>query len=114
MGARDALNDGLQYNGETDAKIEIVLGTKPGSLSGSVVAVINEKQLPAINTTVVLVPDPSRRRRSDAYRTVTSDISGRFQIPRIPPGDYTVLAWEDAWAAHRQAGSSCAFTKIEE
>jgi len=92
MGTREVLKTGLRYNGEPDAKIEIVVGTDPGSLSGSVTT---ERQQPAINTTVVLVPDAARRARSDAYKTATTDAAGRFQIPAIPPGDYKAFAWED-------------------
>jgi 5-hydroxyisourate hydrolase-like protein (transthyretin family) len=92
MGSLDVLNNGLQFNDEPDPKIEIVLGTRTGSLSGMV---LNERKQSAINTTVVLVPDVIRRGRSEAYKTATTDAAGRFQIPVIPPGDYKAFAWDD-------------------
>ena len=95
MGTRDVLNEGLQYNGEADAKIEVIIGTKPGELNGSVTGILTGRQQPAINRTVVLVPDGAARRRSDAYRIATTDQSGRFQMQLIPPGDYSLFAWDD-------------------
>ncbi|HLQ76062.1 MAG TPA: carboxypeptidase-like regulatory domain-containing protein [Terriglobia bacterium] len=92
MGTRDVLNDGLQFNGEINPKVEIIIGTKPGSLSGSVV---NSRQRPSVNTTVVLVPPVAARARPDAYKVATTDASGRFQIALVPPGDYKVFAWDD-------------------
>jgi hypothetical protein len=98
MGTHDVLNEGIQFNGEADAKIEIVIGTHPGSLSGSVT---DNQQIPSINTTVVLVPDMARRQRSDAYKTAITDASGRFQLASIPPGEYKAFAWnsveDGAW-----------------
>jgi len=95
MGTRDVLNDGLQFNGEPDAKIEVVIGMNPGSLSGTVVTTVKDKQQPVVNTTVVLVPDAARRRRPEAYKTATSDGAGQFQMSSIAPGDYLVFAWDD-------------------
>jgi hypothetical protein len=95
MGTHDVLNEGLQYSGEPDAKVEIVIGLKPGTLSGSVVTTVNSRQQPVVNTTAVLVPDMARRRRSDLYRIATTDSNGRFQMDVIPPGDYTVFSWDD-------------------
>ncbi len=92
MGAHDALNEGLQFDGDPGAKIEIVIGTKPGSVNGRVV---NERNEPAINSVVVLVPDVARRNNSEAYLPALTDISGLFHISRIPPGDYKLFAWDD-------------------
>ena len=92
MGSRDVLNDGLEFNGESDARIEIVIGTKPGEIAGTV---LNDKRLPNANSTVVLVPDGSARKRSEAYFIAMSDLAGRFQLRDVPPGTYTLFAWED-------------------
>jgi hypothetical protein len=54
-----------------------------------------EKQEPAVNVTVVFVPDTSRRSRPDMYRTASTDASGRFHVEGLPPGDYKVFSWED-------------------
>lgn len=94
MGERDVWNDGLQLNNEAAAKIEIVIGTKPGSVNGMVVDAQRRPALNVTNATVVLVPDIGRRRAS-GYKVATTDSSGRFQLAGVPPGDYLAFAWDD-------------------
>jgi 5-hydroxyisourate hydrolase-like protein (transthyretin family) len=92
MGTRDVLNDGMRVDDPANTPLlEIVLGTKSGTVTGNVVS---EKQKPEANATVVLVPD-GRRRWPDAFRTAITDISGRFTMDRIPPGDYLAFSWEE-------------------
>jgi hypothetical protein len=92
MGTHDVLREGLQFNGEENAKIEIVIGTRAGGITG---AVLENDQTPSINTTVVLIPDVSRRGIVEAYKTAITDTAGRFQIEAIPPGDYQAFAWDE-------------------
>jgi hypothetical protein len=93
IGNRDVWNEGFRVDDpEKFTPIEIVLGTRPGTITGTVVS---DKQKPEVNATVVLVPDAGRRRWADTYRTVTADISGRFVIDRVPPGDYIAFSWEE-------------------
>jgi hypothetical protein len=35
------------------------------------------------------------RQRFDLYKAATTDPSGRFHLDRVPPGDYTALAWDE-------------------
>jgi len=92
MGNRDVMSEGLRVEDPANMPpLEIVLGLKSGILSGTAAS---EKQKPQANATVVLVPD-GRRRWADAFRTATTDISGRFVMERIPPGDYLVFSWEE-------------------
>jgi hypothetical protein len=92
MGTRDVLNDGLRVDDPANIPLlEIVLGTKSGTVTGNVVS---EKQKPEANATVVLVPD-GRRRWADAFRTTKTDIAGRFLMDHIPPGDYLAFSWEE-------------------
>ena len=48
---------------------------------------------------VVLLPDV--RQRTDLYQVVTTDLSGRFRLDPVPPGEYKIFAWAsvdcDAW-----------------
>jgi hypothetical protein len=93
LGERDVLNEGFRIDdAEKIGSIEIVLGTHAGILSGTVV---NEKQKPGANATVLLVPDAGRRRWADTYHTATTDLAGRYTIDRIAPGDYLVFSWEE-------------------
>ncbi len=92
LGATDVLNDGLRIDRQTNGGLEILVSLNSGSLDGTVV---NEKQEPAANVTVVLVPDAIHRGRLDLYRTAATDGLGHFQVAGIPPGDYKAFAWED-------------------
>ena len=61
----------------------------------------DEKHQALPNVTVALVPDLGFRRRPELYRSTASDISGRFQMQGIAPGNYRAFAWEvverDVW-----------------
>ena len=45
---------------------------------------------------MAVVPSWPYRGRSYLFKTGTTDESGHFHIPAIPPGDYRVFAWENA------------------
>lgn len=53
-----------------------------------------DKDQPASNVTVVLVPEMSRRGRADLYRVVKTDSSGRFIVRGLAPGEYGAFAWD--------------------
>jgi hypothetical protein len=91
LGEVDVLNGGLRLQGAPAGQLEVVIGTAPGVLEGSV---FNDSGQPAgPGVTVVLLPDV--RRRTDLYKTTTTDPSGRFRIDRVPPGDYRAFAWQE-------------------
>ena len=90
LGGEDLLNDGLHIDRQPDGHIEIVVGTTPGALNGTV---RDEKRQPIPNVRVVLVP--SRRNRIDLFKTARTGESGEFRFESIPPGDYKLFAWED-------------------
>ena len=90
LGDVDVLNSGLRLQGAPAGQLEIVIGTAPGAVEGSV---FNDSQTAGPGVTVVLLPDV--RRRTDLYKTTTTDPSGRFRIDRVPPGDYRAFAWQE-------------------
>jgi protocatechuate 3,4-dioxygenase beta subunit len=92
MGNADVLNDGLHLYSAPESPLEIVIGTNAGKIEGSVV---NARQQPLANRTVVLVPDIRFRSRADLYRVVSTDAAGRFRMQGLPPGDYKLFAWEE-------------------
>jgi len=96
FGAADVLNTGLRLDRPPDALLEIVIGTNPGMIVGNVIDP-NGKAIP--DASVVILPET--RQRIDFFRAVTSDPSGRFELERVPPGDYKIFAWteidRDAW-----------------
>ena len=92
FGPADALNGSIHIDQRTRDRLQVVLGTNAGVVMGTVV---DRERMPAPGTKIVLVPDAAHRQRSDLYQTTVSDASGRFQFGRIPPGDYSLFAWED-------------------
>jgi hypothetical protein len=90
FGPIDVLKEPLPVTGQSSETLEIVVGTKPGSVDGIVVNSDNVA-LPAV--TAVLVPSSEERTRMDLYRAVSTDASGRFQLRDLAPGDYKLFAW---------------------
>ena len=91
FGPVDALNSNIQVDQRTRDRLQIVFGMNAGVVMGTVV---NRERKPAPGVKVVLVPD-THRQRNDLYRTTSTDESGQFKIERVPPGSYSVYAWED-------------------
>lgn len=91
----DVLADGLRVMGPLQNPLEVVFANDTGAIAGRV---LNSKQEPSANVTVVLVPDPARRNRIDLFQSVSTDQKGAFRIANVPPGEYKVFAWEDVVA----------------
>jgi protocatechuate 3,4-dioxygenase beta subunit len=91
LGSADVLNGGLHLEGRTEASLEIVIGTTPGSVEG---VVVDSNGQPVPNVPVSLLPDAGRRTRFDLYKNTSSDGAGRFKIEGVPPGDYVAFAWD--------------------
>lgn len=64
--------------------------------NGAVVeGVVTDQKGEAVSNAVVVAAPPARlRSRVDRYANTMSDQSGRFVLRGIPPGEYTVFAWE--------------------
>jgi hypothetical protein len=90
LGNMDVLNGFLHLEGKPSVPLEIMIGKNAGAIDGQVVP--NPQGL-AADISVVLVPDV--RRRSELYRSTTTDVSGRFHFDRVPPGDYKIFSWEE-------------------
>jgi hypothetical protein len=89
-GGREVSEPGLNVNGGTIA-LDIQASGEGGVVNG---IVSNHKGEPVTNATVVLAPEERLRSRSDRYKTTVTDQSGSFVLHGIPPGSYTLLAWE--------------------
>lgn len=88
FGDTDALNAPLRIERQSEDGVEIVLGTRAGTITG---------RAPSA-ATVVLVPDINREYRTDLFRTASTDADGQFRLDAIPPGDYKVFAWRQVEA----------------
>jgi hypothetical protein len=89
-GGREVNDSGISVNGGTVA-LDLVLNANGGIADG---VVTDQKGQPVGNAIVVAVPEARLRSRVDRYRKTVSDQSGRFSLRGIPPGDYTLFAWE--------------------
>jgi hypothetical protein len=86
LGAVDVLAEGLHVPPASDAQLEVVVATNPGSVQGRVTGT---------GATVVLVPDPARRGQRALYKVAQPGGSGEFAFQKVPPGDYKVFAWRE-------------------
>lgn len=89
---RDILATGVRITESPSSPITVIISASPGIFTG---AVLNEKQEPVPNAIVVLVPETAQRARTNLFKNVTSDASGKFRIPAVTPGQYKLFAWEE-------------------
>jgi len=87
---RDVDASGISVNGGT-----VVLDLLVSANGAVVDGIVNDRKGGAVpNAVIVAVPEAHLRGRLDRYRKTVSDQSGRFILRGIPPGDYTLFAWE--------------------
>jgi hypothetical protein len=93
MEGRDILNGGLVVTGSQSGSVELTIRT--GNRLDGIVR-NSSKDEPVADSVVALIPDQSRRGNLLLFKSAVTDQDGRFSIRGIAPGDYTLLAWEDA------------------
>jgi hypothetical protein len=91
QGSKDVLESDVQLGGDNSSSIDVIVGRNSKSLTGMVLALDNK---PAPGAIVVLVPNQLQK-RADRYRRVVTDAQGRFRIAGMPPGAYTVYAFDE-------------------
>jgi hypothetical protein len=87
---RDTVDSGFSVSGGTTV-VDLV-----ASANGAVTEGIatNQKDEPIADAVVVAVPETRFRSHPDRYRKAVTDQSGHFILRGLPPGDYTLFAWE--------------------
>ena len=91
----DALADGLEIAAGSPAPLDVVVSSRAGQVSGTVLDPRTQK--PAAGMTVVLVPqEKDRRNRESFYRNATTDAAGGFAFKSLTPGEYRLYSWEEA------------------
>lgn len=79
------------------AALELIVSTKGGVIDGAVIE--KEKDVdndhPVPNATVVAVPEAKFRKIPDRFVTGSTDQQGHFTLRGIPPGSYSLYAWQD-------------------
>jgi hypothetical protein len=90
-GATDVLEAGITVSrGHSPPAIELVLSPGAGRVDGTVAS----DEQSASGASVVLVPEGKGRGQPNDYRQAVTDLLGRFAMRNVPPGDYTLFAWE--------------------
>jgi hypothetical protein len=92
LGSKNILESGLHIEAGTLSPLSLVLGKNSKLITGTVSGFDNK---PSAGAMVVLVPAPEFRIRADRYRRASTDSQGQFQMSGLPPGKYSVLAFDD-------------------
>jgi Carboxypeptidase regulatory-like domain len=92
FGPVDGLNAGIHVDSRTTDRMQIVLSSNAGVLEGTVRDNVRNV---VPRARVALVPDSAHRQRADLYQSTSTDEAGRFRLQGIPPGEYSLFAWED-------------------
>jgi uncharacterized surface anchored protein len=90
----NAADTGVLVSHGHAAAVEVVLAFGAGRIQG-VAYKDKDNRKAAPSATVVLIPDAKRRGDSQYYRAAKADQSGAFLLGNVPPGDYSLFAWED-------------------
>ena len=90
-GSADVLETGITVGrGHSPPTVELVLSPGAGRIDG----IVGNDEQAAPGASVVLVPDGKGRGQPNDYRQAVTDLTGRFAMRSVPPGDYTLFAWE--------------------
>jgi len=87
---RDIADSGISVSDGTTA-LDLVASANGAVVEG---VVDSQKGEPIAEAVVVAVPEARLRSHPDRFRKAISDQQGRFTLTGLPPGDYTLFAWE--------------------
>jgi hypothetical protein len=110
LGPIDVLVEGLNFERQPEASLDIVIAANPGRLEGRV---LDENKQPVVGAFVTLFAQKPENRiyRTDMYKVVGTDTQGRFSVLGLAPGDYKVFGWE---FVERNTWMDPAFLKVFE
>jgi hypothetical protein len=95
-GGRSVIENGFRIGLDAVDSMEVVIGTKTGTIEGRISNNGPNPFLPGSETNrpvlLVLIPEASRRNNASLYRTASLPSIGYFQLSGIPPGNYKIFA----------------------
>ncbi len=98
LGAKDALNAGVQIETAPSEMLQIALAKNDAALSGRV---LDENKKPAVAARLLLAPENALRKRPDLFHVIPVTTSGQFAVSGLAPGEYKLFAWanveDGAW-----------------
>ena len=91
LGGIDVLANGMTCSQANQAgALDMVISGDGGRIEG----VVRRDDKPFPGATVALVPDVNHRNQERLYSTAMSDSNGHFALQGIPPGNYSLFAWQ--------------------
>lgn len=87
----DALDHGVVVAGR-EGSLDIRIGLSGGRVDG---LVLDSVRKPLADARVVLVPELRYRDNFSMFRIQSTDQNGIFTIRGVPPGNYSVFAWDE-------------------
>jgi protocatechuate 3,4-dioxygenase beta subunit len=99
LSGRDVSDSGFQPGPGT--YLEVILSANGATIEGMVT---DEKGQSAARVTALCVPSAEHRKRADLYQRAVTDAKGRFALPGLNPGEYSVFAFEEPPADLSQPG----------
>jgi hypothetical protein len=94
LNGKDVTDSGFRLADAQGAKLEIVISVKGGTLEGTAV---DSERKPFSNAQIIALPSALKlRKRFDLLQKTTADVQGHFKLRGVRPGEYIVMALEDA------------------
>jgi hypothetical protein len=88
---REIVDTVFNVEANSTGPFEFTVAPGAGSIEGTVATAKDE---PVTFGRVVLVPSLNRRGNPNLFVSVFTDETGAFSFKGVPPGDYTLIAWE--------------------
>ncbi|MGC2258442.1 MAG: carboxypeptidase-like regulatory domain-containing protein [Candidatus Sulfotelmatobacter sp.] len=86
----DATDSGISVGGGA-ITLDLMASANGGTIDG---VASNQDDEAVADAVIVAVPEARFRNHQDRYRKAVSDQSGHFSLRGLPPGDYTLFAWQ--------------------